>query len=117
MSLINESCVPLSVDEENQVVRIGLAIRWTSTYIACGMCGIGILLNGVFLFFVITGMRQKTLSSKLYIFLVNKSIGDLLGSVAVCMITTFSMTFEISNGLSFALSGVAWLSYFSAISL
>jgi hypothetical protein len=90
------------------------ALNWTQSYIPAAICSLGILLNGAFLAFVYSGLRRKALSSKMYLFLMNKAIGDLIASASICVLTVLGLTNSIDAAVSVALIGVAVISYFAA---
>jgi hypothetical protein len=79
-------CLPLTSEEQLDYDRINTALYWLNNKIPTALSGAGIICNSIFLYFVIKGMYEKCLTSKIYPFMVNKSIGDLLSSIATCLV-------------------------------
>lgn len=70
-------------------------------------------LNAFALMYAILGIRNKVLSSKLYLFLINIILGDLLASIAYCISSIRDMAGITSIPLSLAVAAFINVSYFS----
>jgi hypothetical protein len=113
-------CFSLTSEEQLQYNRINTAHLWISYYIPIAINIAGIAVNFSFLFFVIKGMYQNSLTSKIYLFMVNKSVGDLLASIANCTVLLIELkhetglVVELSEAVELSIEIIAGISYWSA---
>ena len=107
-------CLPLTSEEHLHYDRIYAAFMWIAYYIPIAISSAGIIVNSTFLYFAIKGIYQRSLTSKIYLFLINKSIGDLLSSISFCIYLTLDVKNEIDKTAALLLVLVAGFSYWSA---
>jgi hypothetical protein len=107
-------CLPLTLEEQFHYDRIYAAFMWIAYYIPIAISSAGIVVNTTFLYFTIKGIYQRSLTSNLYLFLINKSIGDLVPSISFCIYLTLELKKEIGTTASLSMVLVAGFSYWSA---
>lgn len=88
-------CLPLTSEEQIRYDHFDTATSWFGVYIPIAFSGAGIVFNFIFLYFTIKGMYRKLITSKMFLFMMNKSIADLITSIGLCLL--FTVRYDISK--------------------
>ena len=107
-------CPELSEEEQYETDRINAAYLYFLLYIPIAINFAGAITNSIFLYFSIKGMYRRILTSKMYLFLVNKSVGDLFTSIIGFMFYFLNLKDEIGSVAANVIVVIIGISYWSS---